>query len=1016
MSNLVIFSKKKTSIILLIIMIFLSFISIPTTGDESLPDLTINSLNYQESVIEGDQIKIAVKIKNQGDKNITPGTNIEVALKIDDNIVSTNSTNNGLPMGSMIFINFSWIAELGGNTQRFLSVEVDYNQIIWESDENNNAWDGLINVLERPTELEITKIYPNEKPTYNETVNILADVKNNGANTSNQITAKLIISGEEIDRSTKSDGLNKTDTYTFSFNWTPTFFGSKTLTVRVIHDGVTHDQLEKTMSVDVTKLEWWNENWHYRNFRVIKGKGNVSVMINFTSLLETLGIFSKNFEEDTIRIVEYSNDGDIVGEVEIYWFNESANFDQLDNAIGYLIWDASGNPNEKYYCIYFDVEENMGDRTSLGETIDMNESGDATLNYTGFIDGWWPEIIQPFNGSYCLLNDSKDIIVETTAKAESVTAYMFLKENESHNFTVNLSNEENNTLWIYENFIFDKEGNWTIRITTGDDAEYEPDLVEHDFYVGKPDLELTNIDFSTDWPPTSPQVYKADMVKIVSHISSYYANIEDVKVTLDIYDVDEEVSIATINVTDPIILKNIDNLVNFTWLADDIGVYNITVIVDPDNLVDEYNETNNQITKKLTVYGWPDLEIKNIVLPSENLVEFDEVEIEVTVSNNVMVVASGYEIKLYIESVEQGFMKYIGEKDSEIIDIGKNTSKKISLFWESSEPGEWLVGAKAIVNSTKKDINTMNNRYLSNETLKVKGIEKNKPSISQVMIYPDPQEQGRPVNITADITDDTGIDSATIEIINPNGTVYNGVMSRLYGDEFFYIFEDTYEVGLYILEIQAIDLTLHENKASLSDFFDVYEDSTDPDILFFEADPYVQLKGKSVKITCKAIDNIGIDDVTLTIKYPDNKLYTIFMNQSSDKGEEYIYENIYQICGKYAYYIVVKDKAGEVAITDDNYFWITTDMEDIDNDGMPNKWEEKYGLNPEDPTDADKDEDGDGYSNLKEYKIGTNPSKDIFSENVAYRVKENAWYLAGSIILFLLLFFLSLYELRRNKL
>ncbi len=1015
MSNLIIVSKRKIYIILLIIMIFFSFISIPAIGDDSLPDLTINSLNYQESVIEGDEVKIIVKIENQGDKNITPGTNIEAALKIDNNLVLTNSTNTGLSMSNFTFINFSWTAELGSTTQLVLSVEIDYNQIIWESDENNNAWDGFINVVERPTELEITKIYPNGKPRYNKTVNILADVKNNGANTDSSIVTKLILGGEEIDTSTKADGLNKTEMHTFSFNWTPTRFGSQTLIVRVVHEGVTHDQLEKTISVDVMKLEWWNESWHYRNFCVIKGKGNISIIINFTSLLENLGLFSKNFEEDTIRIVEYSNDGDIVGEVEIYWFNKSADFNQVDNALGYLLWDASGNPVEKYCCIYFDVEENLGDRTSLGETIDMNESGDAILNYTGFIDGWWAEITQPSNASYCLLNAPKDIRVQTRAKAESVTAYMFLKENESHNFTVYLSNEENYTFWIYEDFSFDKEGNWTIRITCRDDAEYEPDFVEHDFYVGKPDLELADIDFSTDWPPTSPIVYKDDMVKIMSHISSYYANIEDVKVTLNIYDLTNDVSIVTTNLTEPLILKDADNLVNFTWAANEIGVYNITVTVDPDDVVDEYNETNNQITKKVTVHGWPDLEIKSIVLPSETLIEFDEVEIEVTVANNVMVEASGYEVKLYIEPIEQGVMKYIGEKDSKIIDIGKNTSKKISLFWDSSEPGEWLLGAKVIVNDTKKDINTMNNRYLSNETLKVKGIEKNKPSISSVMTYPDPQEQGRPVNITADITDDTGIDSATIEIISPNGTVYKAVMNRLYGDEFVYIFENTYEVGLYLFEIQVVDLTLHENKASLSDFFSIYEDSTDPDILFFEADPYIQLKGESIQIACKASDNIGIDDVTLTIKYPDNNVDVIFMNQSSETDEEYIYENIYYICGKYTYYIVVTDEAGGVAITEDNYFWITTNLDDIDNDGMPNKWEEKYGLDPEDPTDANKDKDKDGYSNLKEYKIGTNPAKDIFSENVAYRVKENAWYLTGSIILFLLLFLLSLYELRRNK-
>ncbi len=49
--------------------------------------------------------------------------------------------------------------------------------------------------------------------------------------------------------------------------------------------------------------------------------------------------------------------------------------------------------------------------------------------------------------------------------------------------------------------------------------------------------------------------------------------------------------------------------------------------------------------------------------------------------------------------------------------------------------------------------------------------------------------------------------------------------------------------------------------------------------------------------------------------------------------------------------------------------------DDSDKDGMPNWWEKKYGLNPNDPSDAKKDKDGDGLVNLEEYKHGTDPTK-----------------------------------------
>ena len=40
---------------------------------------------------------------------------------------------------------------------------------------------------------------------------------------------------------------------------------------------------------------------------------------------------------------------------------------------------------------------------------------------------------------------------------------------------------------------------------------------------------------------------------------------------------------------------------------------------------------------------------------------------------------------------------------------------------------------------------------------------------------------------------------------------------------------------------------------------------------------------------------------------------------------------------------------------------------DTDGDGMPNKWEETVGLNPDDSNDGTLDSDGDGYTNLEDY-------------------------------------------------
>jgi hypothetical protein len=46
---------------------------------------------------------------------------------------------------------------------------------------------------------------------------------------------------------------------------------------------------------------------------------------------------------------------------------------------------------------------------------------------------------------------------------------------------------------------------------------------------------------------------------------------------------------------------------------------------------------------------------------------------------------------------------------------------------------------------------------------------------------------------------------------------------------------------------------------------------------------------------------------------------------------------------------------------------------DSDNDGMPDAWETKYGLDPNDPSDASSDQDNDGVSALDEFLAGTIP-------------------------------------------
>jgi hypothetical protein len=56
---------------------------------------------------------------------------------------------------------------------------------------------------------------------------------------------------------------------------------------------------------------------------------------------------------------------------------------------------------------------------------------------------------------------------------------------------------------------------------------------------------------------------------------------------------------------------------------------------------------------------------------------------------------------------------------------------------------------------------------------------------------------------------------------------------------------------------------------------------------------------------------------------------------------------------------------------------------DADHDGMPDAWEKKYGFNPNDAADANKDSNGDGYTNLEKYFNGIDPTKKVDWTNLS---------------------------------
>ena len=896
--------RKKFYILFITFTMFFSVLSCITVADEDRPDLIIyfTNPNDLDSAVEDDDITVNVTVENIGAGNISGDAEIEVGLFIDDNIdpISTNITSKISSSGTFDYLNLYWTAEVGNHS---LKIKVDYNNQTTESDELNNEDIKLINVEEGPPKIEIIddQLYISDNIRFGEMTYINVSVKNIGGNTSSKISAELNIEEDDFKQTkSKTDGLQRDEIHNFSFEWTPGHFGNHTILIKVKHGNDVHDQTDPiNRYVEPYRLKWWNSNWHYRRIIGLNGKCNYSENVNFTKLLQDLNLHSKTFEHNTIRIVEYGFNGQIIDETISYNFSEVSNFDNKTNAKGVLTWmvtESFESSEEKYFGIYFDVKENNErSRNPRDETNDMISS-EFEISYNGSTEGWWYEIIVPINDIYPL-NVPITLEVTTTAKAINLTANFEWDESDQGEFYFE---SDDRIRWI-KSLNFTEEGKWTIDIDTKDNAGYSP---------------------------------------------------EDTKIH------------------------------NFRILA------------------------------------MPDLEVVEIILPSDNIYEGEPVNIHAVINNTGYADAKNYEVSLYLSQDDIDWDDSNLIKDTIKVDVDIDESKEVKLVWapaiygDSQYDGKWNVGILIHTNSTNRDSNENNNQL--DEKLNVVEPEKNKPVI-QILELTDPQERRMPVTITAKVTDESGIKDVNISITDPEDTNYFESMNKLENNRYEFVFEETQILGEYNFSIIAVDDSFYHKVSILNETFEIIEDQTPPTISYFGVYPSVQLKGNGVKISCITTDLSGVKSVKVTITYPDNHSETKKMVNSSN-DEKYVFSQTYELLGKYIFYITSEDSLGNTKKTDNKEFWITNDINDTDNDGMPDWWEERYGLNPYDPTDAEQDNDGDGYTNVAEYKNGFNPLKsNSLLQQMAHKLKENWLYFIASCIMFILIVSLSIYGIRRQK-
>jgi hypothetical protein len=988
--------RKTYSVIILLVLFFCVFP--PLRNAETPPigtHLTIlNVTTTPDPITEMDTLRIYVTIQNIGSHNITAGEPITISISIDNEkpVIASLTDTLGLVKNRQRTENLTWIAEVGSSQSRTLHITVAYlgvTEAITETSLRINERKTDLLFISTPTISGMSNI---GRP-----ITITALVKNIGRNTTQDINVSLSIDRRLSNWFINTDDIVKGESFTVSFSWTPLTFGIHRINLTIdpkqtiTEETRSNNYYETTTSV----IPWWNSSWHYRRVYNITGTGNISLAMNFTSLLSSLQVMNKTFENTTITIVRYYTNG-TMAVVNKTWFNESSSYHNRTNARGTLSFVV---PASSLYAVYFDVHENRGNRRPVIETINLTRAGTVSGSVVS-TEGWWPEFLQPFE-TYYLPNSILPINVSTTSLARNVTAYF--SYNGTLQFTLPLKTEDN-LGWSDVVRNLSKKGTWTMQVIGYDDAGYHGASLTTGFYIGQPDLSVSALALQTVY-------YVGINSTVTAYIRALNTTVNHVNVTLRIDNND------TMTQKDLTIQKDENRTVQFFWTPSRKGTHNVSVVIT----YTDSDPGNNSKWKKVVVEAVPDLGILNMSVSPVPVDEGNPVMVIVTINNTGEGNATNYKVILYCEqNLYNNTMYFNDEKNSTTVTLKRNERKNVTLTWaqtrygKPSFNGEWAIGVQILNTTQTPDSNDANNYRTLFHVLRVIPSERNPPVFSNLEC-PIELELGNQVLIRVRATDESGIGSVILYIKTPKQTYVNATMTSIGNNRYEYLYNPT-QLGRYNVTIIATDLSPNRNQSTITRSFEVTGDKTPPTVTYYGVNPPIQLRNDPVEIRCITTDFSGISSVQVLLLFPNNLSETYTMSHTPS-DTKYTYTHSYSALGEYTFWVTVEDTKGNKKTTEGKAFWITDDFDDTDSDGMPDAWEAQYGLDPYDPRDASQDLDSDGTSNLEEYTAGTNPTKKMSSPSeILDRLQENWMYLVGSIAACVIIVMLAYYGIRRRKL
>jgi parallel beta-helix repeat protein len=487
-----------------------------------------------------------------------------------------------------------------------------------------------------------------------------------------------------------------------------------------------------------------------------------------------------------------------------------------------------------------------------------------------------------------------------------------------------------------------------------------------------------------------------------------------------------------------------------TFIFNYAGDYNIKLTVSDDAGLSDYD------IMVVKVYHKDKPRIVDVIYPST-----------VNVKENIQITVTVGDLLTGIDTV------YINYKDV------SGTRHNETMTREDGETFVYTISGQPKLGQVDFFIYAENLKGNSSQTQEytIEVVDDKLPEISDIS-YPESIKIGNSIDISADVTDNSGLSLVELYYKDIAGVWHNASMSLTSGSTYSYSIPSQSETGIVNFYILAIDN--NNNKAQTGIYpIKILDDPSARPVIAWVKVPATAFVGNEITVSANVYDAVGIKNVYINYKDLDgknnkepmnsvgNNNYTFSIPAQSKRGKITTYitaENTRDLVAQSGYYatniieeiidstspyvistVPRSNSAGiaidiKVSITfnegmirnsvesatiitpaiNHTFSWddsnsvlyiafpqnltygtlysiglgvsatdlagnplknaftlkFTTELQDSDNDNMPDDWELTHNLNPNDPNDAKNDADNDGLTNFEEYQIGTNPNNE----------------------------------------